>query len=135
MNYLFTYLAVAIAFVAIDMIWLGTMAERLYRPVLGEMLRLQPNLAAAAVFYLLYPVGLIRFAVLPAHEDGSLLKALAAGLMFGFFTYATYDFTNQATLRNWSTSLSLIDIAWGTSLAAVSATVTVALAMRFWPLR
>jgi uncharacterized membrane protein len=121
MNFVFTYLSVATTFVAIDMIWLKTMAERLYRPVLGEILRPEPNLTAAAIFYLLYPLGLIGFAVLPANHEGSELRALTSGMMFGFFTYATYDLTNQATLRNWSTTLTIADICWGSLLAGVSA--------------
>ncbi len=121
MNYLVTYLSVAITFVAVDMIWLRTMAEKLYRPVLGDMLRPEPNLAPAAMFYLLYPVGLIVFAVLPAHDEGSALRAFISGLTFGCFTYATYDLTNQATLRNWSTTLTVADICWGSFLAGISA--------------
>ncbi|MGC2081793.1 MAG: DUF2177 family protein [Bradyrhizobium sp.] len=121
MNLLLTYLAVAFTFVAVDMIWLGIMVERLYRPALGDMLRTAPNFPAASVFYLLYPVGLIVFAVLPAHQEHSALKAFTQGMMFGCFTYATYDLTNQATLRNWSTALTVADICWGTFLAGLSA--------------
>jgi len=121
MNLILTYVSVATAFVAIDMIWLRTMAEKLYRPVLGDILRTAPNLYAAVLFYLLYPLGLLGFAVLPAHHEGSALRALTSGMMFGFFTYATYDLTNQATLRNWSTSLTVADICWGSFLAGLSA--------------
>ena len=121
MSVLLTYLSVAVTFVAVDMIWLRTMAERLYRPVLGDLLRAEPNLTAAAVFYLLYPVGLVVFAVLPAHAEGSALRAFVSGMMFGCFTYATYDLTNQATLRNWSTALTIADICWGSLLAGFSA--------------
>jgi len=92
------------------------MAERLYRPVLGDLLRPEPNLIAATLFYILYPIGLLGFAVLPAQEEGS-----ASGMMFGCFTYATYDLTNQATLRNWSTTLTVADICWGSLLAGFSA--------------
>jgi len=123
MNLLFIYLAVAVTFVAVDMVWLNIMVARLYRPVLGDMLRAEPNLAAAAVFYLLYPVGLIWFAVLPAHHDGSALRAFTSGLLLGCFTYATYDLTNQATLRNWSTGLTIADVCWGSLLAGVSSLV------------
>lgn len=130
MNLLFTYLSVATTFLAIDMIWLKTMAEKLYRPVLGEMLRSEPNLAAAAFFYLLYPLGLIAFAVLPAHYESSALRAFTSGLMFGCFTYATYDLTNQATLRNWSTTLTIADISWGSLLAGVSAWIGYLVAQR-----
>jgi uncharacterized membrane protein len=121
MSYLLTYLSVAIALVMIDMIWLTTMVERLYRPALGEMLRSAPNLVAAAVFYLVYPIGLIVFAVLPAHHEGSAWRAVTSGVMFGFFTYATYDLTNQATLWSWSTTLTIADICWGSCLAGISA--------------
>ena len=120
MNLLLTYLAVAVTFVAVDMIWLGSMVDRLYRPVLGDMLRTAPSLPAAAVFYLIYPVGLVIFAVLPAQQEHSALKAFILGMMFGCFTYATYDLTNQATLRNWSTALTAADICWGTFLAGLS---------------
>ena len=121
MNIIVTYLSVTIAFVALDSIWLKTMGERLYRPVLGEILRTEPNLTAAAVFYLMYPIGLIGFAVLPAHYDNSAVRAFVSGSMFGFFTYATYDLTNQATLRSWSTTLTVADISWGSFLAGLSA--------------
>jgi uncharacterized membrane protein len=121
MNLVSTYLAVAVAFVGLDMIWLSTMVERLYRPVLGDMLRSEPNLAAAALFYLAYPAGLIWFAVLPAQQDGGALRAFTSGALLGCFTYATYDLTNQATLKNWSTGLTVADVCWGSLLAGVSA--------------
>jgi uncharacterized membrane protein len=133
MNVVLTYLSVASTFVALDMIWLRTMVERLYRPVLGEMLRPAPNLTAAVVFYLLYPIGVVGFAVLPAHAEGSALRAFLSGAMFGFFTYATYDLTNQATLRNWSTALTIVDIGWGSLLAGVSAWVGNLVAQRMGP--
>ena len=121
MSLLFTYLSVAATFVALDMIWLKTMVERLYRPVLGDMLRSQPDLAAAAVFYLAYPLGLIWFAVLPAQQDGGALRAFTSGVMLGCFTYATYDLTNHTTLRNWTAILTITDVLWGSILAACCA--------------
>jgi uncharacterized membrane protein len=121
MNLFVTYLSVAGTFIAMDMVWLKTMAERLYRPVLGDLLRAEPNLLAASLFYALYPLGLLGFAVLPAHEEGSALRAFASGMMFGCFTYATYDLTNQATLRSWSTTVTVADICWGSLLAGFSA--------------
>ena len=121
MRVIVPYLTVGTSFLAIDMVWLGVMAERLYRPALGEILRPTPALVPAAFFYLFYPLGLLAFAVIPAVREQSVFRALASGMMFGFFTYATYDLTNQATLRNWSTTLTLADILWGTLLAGVSA--------------
>lgn len=129
------YFVTLVVFVGLDMAWLSIMAPRYYRPVLGDIALAGVALGPAAVFYLIYPIGLTIFAILPSLKSSSLSAAAMHGALFGFFTYATYDFTNQATLRNWSTSLSLVDIAWGTVLAAVSATVTVAVVLRFWPLR
>jgi uncharacterized membrane protein len=121
MRFISAYVIVAMSFAAIDMVWLGIMAERLYRPALGEILRPEPNLLPAVFFYLFYPLGLLTFAVLPACTEQNAFRALASGVMFGCFTYATYDLTNQATLRNWSTTLTLADISWGSLLAGISA--------------
>jgi uncharacterized membrane protein len=115
------YLAVAVPFVLIDLVWLKVMGERMYRPILGDMLRPEPWLWPAVVFYLLYPLGLIGFVVLPAYQDDSPVRALVLGLMFGCLTYATYDLTNQATLRNWTTILTVTDVLWGSALAACCA--------------
>ena len=123
MKILLSYLAVAVSFVAIDMVWLSLMAERLYRPVLGDILKPQPEFLPAAVFYLIYTIGLYGFVVWPAQQAESPLRALLLGAAFGCVTYATYDLTNQATLRNWSTALSIADICWGSVLAAISALV------------
>ena len=62
-------------------------------------------------------------AVRPALDQSSLRLAAGNGALLGFFAYATYDLTNQATLRNWSTSLTLADLAWGTALSAAAATL------------
>jgi len=79
------------------------------------------NLLPAAVFYLSYPVGLVIFAVMPGLRGGGVTQAAIWGALFGLFTYATYDLTNQATLRNWSSVLTVIDVAWGTILGAFAA--------------
>jgi len=119
------YLCALLVFTAVDMVWLSVMAARFYRPTLGDILLAEVNLKAAVVFYLLYPVGLAIFAVAPALKTGELKDALMMGALFGFFAYATYDLTNQATVRNWSVALTLVDVAWGafvSGLAAVAAT-------------
>ena len=124
MTYGVGYLAALMTFVACDMVWLGMMAPRFYRPTLGDIAISGVNLPPAIAFYLLYPIGLLIFAVNPALRSGSIGSATLYGALFGFFTYATYDLTNQATLRNWTTQLTLIDVAWGTFLAAVVSTVS-----------
>lgn len=115
------YVGSAITMLALDLVWLTTMVPWLYRPALGDLLADPPNLPVAAVFYLLYVVGIVVFAVLPAVTSGSWLHALGAGALLGLVAYGTYDFTNLSTLRNWPITLSLIDVVWGTILTAVSA--------------
>jgi uncharacterized membrane protein len=115
------YLAAAGAMLVLDAIWLTTMVPRIYRPALGDLVADQPNFAVAGVFYLLYVVGIVVFAILPAIEARSWLQALGLGALLGLVAYGTYDFTNLSTLRNWPVGLSLIDVAWGTALTAVAA--------------
>lgn len=117
------YVITLVTFVAIDLTWLGIMAPRFYKPILGDIGLASVNLPPAIAFYLLYPLGLVIFAVEPALRSGTAGTALLYGALFGFFTYATYDLTNQATLRNWTSSLSVVDIAWGSVLGATASLV------------
>jgi len=121
MTYIAAYVAALLVFVLADMVWLGTMVSRLYRPTIGDLLLSGVNLPPAILFYLVYPVGLVIFAIVPALKSGNIATALFLGALFGFFTYATYDLTNQATLRAWSTTLTVADIAWGSILGGISA--------------
>lgn len=121
---LFGYGLALAVFVAADMVWLGTMAPRFYRPTLGDIAISGVNLPPAILFYAMYPIGLLIFAIQPALKSGSMSTASIYGALFGFFTYATYDLTNQATLRNWTVQLTLIDVAWGTILGAISASIS-----------
>ena len=122
MPFVVAYIASALAMLALDAVWLTLAVPRIYRPQLGNLLADQPNLAVAGVFYLLYVVGIVVFAVMPALESRSLLQALGLGALLGLVAYGTYDFTNLATLRNWPTALSIIDVWWGIALTAVAAT-------------
>jgi uncharacterized membrane protein len=119
-----TYITTLILFLFVDMIWLGTMTERFYRPILGDILVDDVRMAPAIAFYFLYPVGLMIFAVLPALKSGNLINALLLGVLFGLFTYGTYDLTNQATVRNWTTGLTLVDMAWGGVLGGLTSAGT-----------
>ena len=123
MIYPIQYVTAAAVFVCLDVAWLTIMVGLIYRPILGDILLDKPNVAAASVFYLLYPAGIVVFALAPAIASGRWSTALVSGALFGFFAYATYDLSNQATLRNWSTMLTVVDICWGTSVTAVSATL------------
>lgn len=122
-TYFAAYVSALIAFVVVDAVWLATMAARLYRPILGDILAPAVNIPPAIVFYLGFPVGLVIFAILPALKGGGLPSALLYGALFGMFTYATYDLTNHATLRNWVWQITLIDIAWGAFVSAIAAGV------------
>lgn len=115
------YLATLIVFVAVDFVWLSTTADRLYRPVLGDMLAPQFSLAPAIAFYLIYAAGLTFLAVRRGLISGSIVTALVNGAVVGFTAYATYDLTNQSTLQNWSTLLTVADLIWGTVLSAIAA--------------
>lgn len=121
-RYIAAYLATLIVFLAIDFVWLSSMANTLYRPVLKEILLPDFRLAPAIVFYLLFALGLVIFGVSAGIRSGNWTDALLFGALFGFFAYATYDLTNQATLKNWETSLSVIDMAWGTVVSGAAAT-------------
>lgn len=122
-KYLVAYAGTAIAMVALDMLWLGLIAKPLYQQGIGHLMADKPNVPVAVLFYLLYAVGLVIFAVSPHTGGHSWGKTAAMAALFGFFAYATYDLTNLVTLKDWPVGLSLIDMAWGTfvSTAASSA--------------
>ena len=121
-RYVSAYLATAVVMIALDMLWLGVIAKPLYQQGLGHLMAARPNLVAAVAFYVLYALGLMLFAVVPQDADAGWLKTAAAAAMFGFVAYATYDLSNLASLRDWPVGLSLIDMAWGATLSAISAT-------------
>ncbi len=118
MYYLKLYAATFLGFLAIDVVWLAFVARGFYKRQLGFLLSDQPNWWAAIVFYLLFIVGLLVFAVVPGLQAASFRKALVLGAFFGLVTYATYDLTNHATVKNWPWIVTVVDMAWGTVLAA-----------------
>jgi uncharacterized membrane protein len=105
-------------FFAIDMLWLGVIARNFYRVEMGGLLRTDFNWTAAIIFYFIFLCGLVAFVIQPAVERADWHHALIWGAFFGFCTYATYDLTNLATLQGWTLRLTLVDILWGTVLAA-----------------
>jgi uncharacterized membrane protein len=119
LKWLVSYVLTSIVFFAIDMVWLGLLAKNLYRKYLFGLLADQVNWSAAIVFYLLFIVGIFVFVILPAVEKNSLFTAVWLGAFFGIITYATYDLTNLATLKNWPLPIVFIDIAWGAVLTSL----------------
>jgi len=121
--YLVAYVASAVAFLGLDMLWLGLVARDFYRRGYGDMLLEQPLYAPAAGFYMLYVVGIVFFAVMPAVQGGSWLTALGYGALLGLLCYGTYDMTNLATLKGWPVTVAIVDMAWGTVLTGTAALI------------
>jgi uncharacterized membrane protein len=130
LGYLKLYLLTVPVFFAIDLVWLGVVAKGLYQKNLSHLLSPTVNWPAALLFYLMYIVGILLFAVRPALEADSVAKAALWGALFGFFTYATYDLTNLATLRDWPVKIVVIDIAWGAVLCTLVASASFWIAQR-----
>jgi uncharacterized membrane protein len=125
------YLLTVPVFFLIDMLWLGAVAKDFYKRHLGYLMRPQVNWAAAISFYLIFIIGIVIFAVKPALEMQSPVRALIYGALFGFFTYATYDLTNLATVKDWPLVVTVTDMAWGTALCGIVATASYFLSIRF----
>ena len=122
--YVKLYFLTVPVFFLIDMLWLGVIAKKFYREKLALFLSPTVNWPAAIVFYLLFIIGIIFFAVSPGRAKDSLTITAMYGALFGFFTYATYDLTNLATLKNWPLSVVVVDILWGMVLCSVVASVS-----------
>lgn len=122
-EYFLVYAVSVPIFFAVDMLWLGVIASSFYRTQLGELLG-PVNWPVAIAFYLIFLVGLMIFAIVPALQAGNIWIAVLTGALFGFFTYATYDLTNWATLKGWPPLLAIVDMMWGTFLASVVSSVT-----------
>ena len=112
------YLIALVTFLAIDFVWLAVVARAFYRKHLGFLLADQPNWWAAIAFYLIFVFGIVLFSVAPALQAGSISKALVLGGFFGLVTYATYDLTNYATVKDWPGIVTFIDLCWGAALSA-----------------
>lgn len=108
----------------IDAIWLGLIANKLYKNELGSLLLEKPNMVAAVLFYIIFVIGIVVFAVMPAVTAGDWKVALGLGALLGLVCYATYDLTNLATLKGFPVKIVVIDLIWGTLLTATVATLT-----------
>ena len=119
--YLKLYALTVPIFFAIDLLWLGVVAKKFYRSNLSHILSDEVNWKAAIIFYLMYICGILFFAVRPAITSGSWRQAVLFGGLFGFFTYATYDLTNMALIKDWPLVIVVVDIIWGVCLCALVA--------------
>jgi uncharacterized membrane protein len=122
-QYIVAYFAVLVVFVGLDVLWLSVMTSRLYKPGLSPLLAAHFSPGPVVLFYLGYGVGVVILAVSAAIRAESWATAAFHGMVLGFCAYGTYDLTNQATLRGWPLTVTLVDLAWGTALTAIAATV------------
>lgn len=127
-----TLAATLAIFFGMDFTWLHFTLEPLYKPVLGSMLTPNVNVSAAGLFYFLYAVAILILVVRPARRENSALTALLTGAVLGFIAYGTYDLTNLATLRDFTLTLTIADMAWGSFVTAVAASVGYRVS-RLWP--
>ncbi len=116
------YVVGLIVFVALDAIWLTLMGPT-YHAVMGDMVAANVRFGPAIAFYLLDTLGLMVFVARPGMRHG-VAWVLAHGALFGLFTYATYDLTNYAVLKNWDLILTLEDIVWGMVVSTIVSTVS-----------
>ena len=124
------FVTVLVIFSVIDTVWLGSMGDRVYRPLIGEVLADKFRLVPAIAFYTLYAAGLTIFAVLPGLKTGDWKTALMWGALFGLFAYGTYDLTNYATLKTWGLKITVLDMTWGVIVSGVSSAAACAVALR-----
>ena len=120
----------ALIFLLVDIIWLSLSVKNFYRPNLGELLLDKPIIWAAALFYLIYIVGLIILVIHPSLRNNSLNQAIIAGFVLGFVAYGTYNLTNMATIKNWSVYVVFVDMFWGGILTATSAYLGITIAKK-----
>jgi len=124
------YGIVLVVFFAIDMVWLGVIAKNLYAKHLGYLMAPQVNWIAAILFYLLFILGLLVFVIEPALIKQDLLNLILSAALFGLVTYATYDLTNLASVKDWPIVITLIDLTWGMSLSVIVSTLSYLILMK-----
>ena len=120
-KYFKLYLVLLAPFFAIDMLWLVLVARTFYQQYLGFLMAPNPNWFAAALFYLLFIVGILVFVVVPGLEKDSFKATVLRAALFGLITYATYDLTNLATVKDWPLVVTVVDLVWGTALCGIVA--------------
>ena len=123
MEYLLSYLAALVLFIAIDLVWIKAVMRPIFERSVGGMMLPDPHMGAALAFFVLYQAGLLYFAVIPAAEAGSWIVAAGHGALLGLIAYGSYETTNLATLKGWTVKMAFVDISWGVTLSAVIATV------------
>jgi uncharacterized membrane protein len=129
-HWIVLWIVAAVVFLAIDMVWLLWLGRSLYVTEIGEILRQPPNMAAAGAFYILYVTGLMIMVIWPAFQAQSVLQGLIFGALLGLIAYGTYDLTNLAVMKGFTTKIAIIDMIWGTVLTGSVSALTVLVGTR-----
>lgn len=133
LKWIIAYAAAALAFGALDAIWLRWASTNLYKPVIGEIMAKNFNVGAAAAFYFIYLAGMTWFAIKPGIESGTVQAALLNGILLGGLCYATFDLTSQAVFKVWATHISVLDILWGAFATGAASAIATWVVLRFVP--
>ncbi len=123
MNYIFYYISTLIPLVLLDALWILVLAKGFYAKHMGFLFTKSVSFVPVTIFYLLYAIGVVYFVVMPALSSNSWLTALFNGLFLGLLAYAAYDLTNQATIPNWPTVMTIVDICWGAFVTAMTGVI------------
>ena len=127
-----TYFISLVSFLAIDLTWLGLIANKFYQSKLGSLMSKKPIWSVAILFYAVFIFGLLFFVILPSLSTGSIKTLVIRAALFGFITYATYDLTNLATLKNWPKSLTVVDLIWGAVLSTLVSLIAFTIAKKIF---
>ena len=128
LSIIFTFLF----FLIIDVIWLSFSVKSFYRPNLGNLILDKPIMWAAILFYLVYVIGLSILVLQPAIDQNSIFKAFFTGIIFGLAAYGTYNLTNMATIKDWSTKVVFVDMIWGGILTGSSCALGLYITKKFF---
>ncbi len=126
------YLTALVIFMVMDMFWQGLIAKNFYQQQLGFLMKAKANLLAALIFYFVFIFGLVVFVIAPGVAKNSVNDVIMYGALFGLVGYATYDFSNLATLKNWPFLVTLVDLLWGTMASSLVALLTCLVALKFF---
>lgn len=126
------FLIVLGVFLVLDLVWLGVVAKKIYKKYLGYIMSEKPKIIVAFMFYAIFAVGVLVFVVNPAIAKSDTVYAFGFGALFGLITYSTYDLTNLATLKEWPLKITIIDLAWGTTVSALTSLFSYLIINTIW---
>ncbi len=125
-TFLIPYVSALVGLIIIDGTWLTIMGKSFYSKYLGHLMSPSASWIPVIIFYLLYAAGIVLFVTMPSLRDGAgILKVFLMGAFLGLVAYGAYDFTNQATLKDWPVLVTVVDLAWGAILTGVASVVSV----------